>query len=70
MQKYNKDDDSILGTYFKINPMMETHKMYKEIICHEGDRPIITRFRVGCHKFKVQLGRIAGENRGDRLRLP
>ena len=43
--------------YARINPTLGSPPMYKIISCHEIDRTILTRYRVGCHKLKIQNGR-------------
>ena len=35
--------------------------------CYEIDRKVITRYRTGCHKLKIQTGRMAGDGRDTRL---
>ena len=66
-EKYESDADSLLGTYKRINPAIQPPTFYKNIQCYECDRIIITKYRAGSHKLKVQTGRLAGTNRGDRL---
>ena len=66
-QKYDSDEDSILGTYMRINPTLQSPKLYRDISCHENDRRIITKYRVGSHELKIQSGRLAGSDRQDRI---
>ena len=66
-QKFHDDADSILGTYKRVNPSLDTPSYNKDVCCHELDRKIITRYRVGCHKLRIQTGRLAGESRDRRL---
>ena len=65
--KYESDADSLLGTYKRINPTMQQPTYYRNIECYERDRKIISKYRTGSHKLKVQTGRLAGSVRGDRL---
>ena len=65
--KYESDADSLLGTYKRINPTMEQPTYYRNIQCYERDRTIISKYRAGSHKLKVQTGRLTGSVRGDRL---
>ena len=37
------------------------------IACFELDRKIITKYRTGSHKLKIQAGRLTGEGRDHRL---
>ena len=66
-QKFEADADSILGTYKRVNPQLESPAFYKSVGCHEIDRKTITRYRVGCHYLKIQSGRLAGGDRNTRL---
>ena len=50
-----------------INPALKSPLFCNEICCHEYDRTIITRYRTGCHKLKIQTGRIGGDDRDTRL---
>ena len=64
-QCHAADKDSILGTYKRINPTLTTSPLYQGVCCFERGRTIITRYRMGCHKLKIQSGRF-GEEEGDR----
>ena len=66
-QKFDADPDSILGTYHRVNPDLLVPDYNKEIGCFELDRKIVTRYRTGCHKLKIQAGRLTGEGRENRL---
>ena len=66
-EKSDLDMDSTLGTYMRINPTLQSPVFYQDISCHEGDRTIITRYRVGSHKLRIQNGRLGGIDRRDRL---
>ena len=60
-----KDKDSRLGTYFRINPLLEKHVSLDQDVM-EIERILVTRFRTGSHSLAVELGRysaIARENR-------
>ena len=53
---------------------IRTHKsnsfhtfFYKDIRCNELDRKIITKYRLGCHKLKIQSGRLRGDEKAARL---
>ena len=67
LQKLSDDPDSILGTYARINPELQSPAFYKEVSCHEVDRTIITRYRVGSHNLKIQNGRTSDVERVNRL---
>ena len=66
-QKFESDSDSILGTYKRINPNMTSPNFYKIVSCNELDRTMITRYRVGSHKLRIQRDRSEGTNREERL---
>ena len=66
-EKFIADNNSILGTYKTINPSLEVPIYNNSICCHECDRKIITKYRVGCHKLRIQSGRLEGEGRDLRL---
>ena len=65
-QKLESDEDSILGTYKRVNPSLTVPNFYTSICCHERDRKIITRYRVGCHYLQIQAGRLLGNDRDAR----
>ena len=66
-QKFESDPDSLLGTYCRVNPELQEPAFNKNVSCHEIDRKVITRYRTGCHKLKIQTGRLAGDGRDTRL---
>jgi len=66
-EKYDSDVNSILGTYKRVNPSLQLPTLYKEVCCNEYDRVTITRYRTGCHKLKIQKGRLEGNDRDTRL---
>ena len=67
LEKFNVDPDSILGTYHRVNPELNSPELNQNTSCNEMDRKIITRYRTGCHKLKIQTGRLAGDGRDTRL---
>ena len=67
LEKFNADPDSILGTYYRVNPELNSPELNLNTSCNEMDRKIITRYRTGCHKLKIQTGRLAGDGRDTRL---
>ena len=67
IQKHSTDPNSILGTYFQINPSLESPKFYRDSACQEYDRVIISRYRIGSHKLNIQAGRLQNVNRTERL---
>ena len=54
-------------TYLQINPMLQVPNYSKLFCCNENDRKIITRYRMGCNKLKLQTGRYSGSERNERL---
>ena len=66
-QKFEADVNSILGTYKRVNPELRSPVFYNTICCLENDRKIITRYRTGCHKLKIQTGRLSGDHRDSRM---
>ena len=66
-QKFESDSGSILGTYCRVNPELCAPEFNNNIICNEIDRKTITRYRTGCHKLKIQTGRLTGDGRDTRL---
>lgn len=67
MQKNSINPDSILGTYLKVNPQLEPPKLYKDLNCHETDRMIISRYRVGSHRLNIQAGRLRNVKMEERM---
>ena len=61
------DPDSILGTYLRINPKLETPSMYSKLELIESDRKTITKYRTGSHSLKIQTGRKDKIARNQRL---
>ena len=66
-EKFDADPDSPLGTYNSINPDLRAPDHNFNVSCHELDRKILTKYRTGCHKLKIQTGRFVGEGRDTRL---
>lgn len=62
----NKDPDSRLGMYKRINPDL-TPYIPKPQNLLEMERTIITRFRTGSHSLKIELGRYLNIERERRL---
>ena len=46
------DHDSILGTYLRVNPNLESPEMYRNIKCLESERYILTKYRTGSHNLR------------------
>ena len=65
--KHESDSNSILGTYFKINPLLNSPQMYQSMSCMESERSIITKYRTGSHQLRIQSGRLHHEQQSDRL---
>ena len=53
---YNKDTDSKLGTYFKVNPTL-TSNIDSELYMFELYRILLTRYRTGSHNLLIETGR-------------
>ena len=67
MAKHSADNNSILGTYYRINPELKSPKLYTEPLCIESDRKIITQYRTGSHELRIQSGRLNNNERKERL---
>ena len=67
IDKLDGDADSILGTYFRLNPILISPRLYQEFQCNEFDRKLITRFRTGSNDLQIKKGRISGASRDGRL---
>ena len=61
-----KDKDSRLGTYFRINPLLEKHVSLDQDVM-EIERILVTRFRTGSHSLAVELGRYSAISRENRF---
>ena len=60
---HSADSDSILGTYYRINPEIKSPFFYHKPMCMETDRIIITQYRTGSHILRIQTGRSNEEQR-------
>ena len=69
IEKHRVDKNSILGTYFSVNPNLESHIMYREVCCNENDRTILSKYRVGCHMLKIQSERLTSSVASRETRL-
>ena len=67
MEKFETDPDSPLGTYYQINTECQFPEFTINIFCNEFDRKILSRYRTGCHKLKIQSGRFTNEWRDSKL---
>ena len=65
--KHSQDTNSILGTYYRINPSLKSPVFYNKPLCFESNRITITKFRTGSHHLRIQTGRMTEENRYSRL---
>ena len=65
--KEQRDRDSILGTYCRLNPALQTPAMYHQMLCTESDRNILTKYRTGSHSQQIHTGRNNNEDRRERL---
>ena len=63
-ESFRRDEDSKLGTYFRINPSLEKPTFVDKM---EFQRTCITRYRTGSHNLAIERGRMTGAVRDDRL---
>ena len=56
VDEVNTDPDSKLGTYYHINPNLNSYILRPQLIL-EAERILITRFRTGSHSLAIELGR-------------
>ena len=61
---YIADEDSKLGTYFRINPSLTSFTVFTGT---EDERILITRYRTGSHSLTIELGRFSNTPRENRL---
>ena len=59
--KHSVDIDSILGIYYRINPLLKSPEFYHKPVCMESDRIILTQYRTGSHNLRIQTGRLNSE---------
>ena len=60
------DEDSRLGTYFSINPDLQSYVPKPQTIM-EKERKITTIFRAGSHSLNIEAGRYTNTPRENRL---
>ena len=60
------DEDSRLGTYFRINPGLDPWIPTPQSIL-EVERKLITRYRTNSHSLNIEVMRYSGVNRENRL---
>ena len=63
---FNKDKDSKLGTYHRINPTLSSNVPAPQLTL-EFERELVTRFRTGSHSLAVETGRYSNTPRENRL---
>ena len=66
VDEVNTDPDSKLGTYYRINPNLNSYILRPQLIL-EAERILITRFRTGSHSLAIELGRYTNTPREHRL---
>ena len=59
------DSDSKLGTYYRINPLLQQFAMNIDIT--ENERITISRYRTGSHSLAIEIGRFSNTPRENRL---
>ena len=64
--QFNNDNDSKLGTYYRINPNLSSNVPIPQITM-EFERELVTRFRTGSHLLVVETGRYTNTPRENRL---
>ena len=60
------DQDSRLGTYFRVNPLLQSHVPNPQNIL-EIERELVTWFRTGSHSLAIERGRYSNTAREDRV---
>ena len=55
--KGGNNEENNYGPYNKINPQMVSPDFYHQILCLETDRILITKYRTGSHRLKIQTDR-------------
>ena len=66
MLQYNNDNDSKLGTYYRINPNLSSNVPVPQVTL-EFERELVTRFRTGSHSLAMETGRYTNTPRENRL---
>ena len=62
-----QDPDGCYGPYIKLNPSLSSPEFYRDIKCMETDRLLLTRYRTGSHRLKINTGRVSQQQRHERL---
>ena len=62
-----EDPLSKYGQYLSVNPDLEHCDFYKNPIMAESDRILLTRYRCGSHKLRIETGRWDKTPQSDRL---
>lgn len=62
-----EDNLSKQGQYKAVNPDLTSPKMYRTATLTESDRKILTRYRCGSHKLKIETGRWDKTPRAQRI---
>ena len=65
--KAGADPDGIQGTYVKINPLLVSPQFYHEYTCREYEREILTKYRTGGHRLRIQTGRFQDDKTNERV---
>jgi hypothetical protein len=60
------DEDSRLGTYYRVNPTLEKY-VPKPQPTLEIERELVTRYRTGSHSLAIELGRYSNTVRENRV---
>ena len=66
-EKADMDTDGILGTYNSINPTLVSPSFYHSYLCTEYERKILTKYRTGGHRLRIQTGRFGDVSRDQRM---
>ena len=65
--KGTENPESILGTYLQVNSTLISPLFYHKYICSEYERLILSKYRTGGNRLKIQMGRFEGLQRNNRL---
>ena len=60
------DVNSRLGTYYRINPQLQSYVPKPQVML-ESERKLITRFRTGSHSLNIEVGRYSAIIQENRL---